>query len=318
MDEIFITTFTSSLQAVGKIAVIAVVAGALTRRNVVTQGHIDGLVSITVKVFLPCLIFSKIVSTFDPGSFPLWWIMPLAAVLLFLMGMGISLPFFAKGFLGSRNMLALACMQNAGYFVLAIGQMIYRDRFDEFAMCCFLFVFGYSPILWSVGKYLSTSHEGSRHSAKGFITPPLCANFLAIIIALAGWRVYVPGMVLDVTGFIGSPTVPLAIFILGATLGGISYKKWPPAFDIARVIIIKFVLIPAAAICIVRLSGLKNTHPLIADLFVIQAASAPATGLILQVRNYGGDLQKVGSMMLLSYGFSIFAIPFWLAVWRIL
>ena len=55
----------------------------------------------------------------------------------------------------------------------------------------------------------------------------------------------------------------------------------------------------------------------LARLLVIEAASAPAVGLILQVKTYGGNEQKVGSLMLLSYIACIFTLPLWIAIWEL-
>ena len=49
---------------------------------------------------------------------------------------------------------------------------------------------------------------------------------------------------------------------------------------------------------------------------IIQAAAAPATGLILQVRTYGGDIQKVAGSMIITYIVCLFAMPFWIALWH--
>ena len=42
----------------------------------------------------------------------------------------------------------------------------------------------------------------------------------------------------------------------------------------------------------------------------------PPSVSILQVRAYGGDEQKVGTVMLLSYILCVFSMPVWLAVWE--
>ncbi|RLD62083.1 MAG: permease, partial [Bacteroidetes bacterium] len=54
------------------------------------------------------------------------------------------------------------------------------------------------------------------------------------------------------------------------------------------------------------------------DLFVIQSAVAPAANIIIQIRKYGGDKQKVGSVMFISYLICLISIPLWLSIWRII
>jgi hypothetical protein len=115
---------------------------------------------------------------------------------------------------------------------------------------------------------------------------------------------------------LGQATVPLAVFILGATLGSISLKDMPPAADVIRVTGVKFILVPAAAFAVMYGLGLYQSMPLFCSLIILQTSSPPATNLILMVRNYGGDEQSVASMMLLQYLVCILAMPLWLSLWQ--
>jgi hypothetical protein len=49
---------------------------------------------------------------------------------------------------------------------------------------------------------------------------------------------------------------------------------------------------------------------------MIQAASPPATNLIIIVENYGGDTPSVSSMMLIQYLACILAMPLWISAWQ--
>jgi len=86
--------------------------------------------------------------------------------------------------------------------------------------------------------------------------------------------------------------------------------------DGLKVVIVKFILLPALVVLGLSLSGLAARDSLMADFLVIQAASAPATALVLQVRKYGGDEQKVGAIMLLCYLVCILLMPLWMTVWH--
>ena len=59
MFEIFTTAFSETFLAVLRVFIIIVAAGLLVRRGVITQQQIKSLTTVTVTVFLPCLIFSK-------------------------------------------------------------------------------------------------------------------------------------------------------------------------------------------------------------------------------------------------------------------
>jgi predicted permease len=81
---------------------------------------------------------------------------------------------------------------------------------------------------------------------------------------------------------------------------------------------IKFFALPLIVVLVLQAVHLHAANPLLAEFFVIEAASAPAVGLVLQVRTYGGNEQRVGTVMFMSYAACTLALPAWVAVWRLL
>jgi hypothetical protein len=68
----------------------------------------------------------------------------------------------------------------------------------------------------------------------------------------------------------------------------------------------------------VWVTQLHKINPLLAELAMIQAASAPASSLMIQSRNYGGNWQVLSAHMLVTYILVLFFIPFWLASAKVL
>ena len=315
MIDIFTTTFSVTFIAVLKVFLVALAAGILVRKNIITQDHIKSLTGVTVKVFLPCLIFSSITGTFDPGAFKIWWVLPLMGVVMIFFGLFAGYLVFRRELPEKKNMLALSSLQNAGYLILPVGSILFADQFDRFALYCFLYMLSMSLLLWSIGKYLVTSGETEKLSWKGFMTPPFVANIFALLLVFTHTKSIIPSVLYDSIDLLGQATVPLATFILGAVLGSITFRWRAYILDAARVMAVKLMLVPLATIIVILLTGLHDNNALMANFLVLQGASAPATGLILQVRNYGGDVQKISSIMLVSYILCVFTMPFWLAVW---
>lgn len=306
-------------EALARVFIIILVAGLLVRKKIITQEHINALSKVTVIVLLPSLVFSNTLLHFSTETLPYWWMLPLFGIAMSSVGVLFATGVFAFDFRKQRNMIAVSSMQNAGYLVLPIGQVVYPEHFTEFTLITFLFILGYNPILWTLGKYLVTSSdEKIKFSYKTLITPPAVANILSLIIALLGWQKFFPDVFVGSVDLIGRAAVPIATFVLGATLGTVSLKKFPKLINIFRVILVKYLMLPVVTIIILHYFKIGETHPLLADFFVIQAAAAPATGLILQVRTYGGDVQKVAGMMLITYVVCLLALPFWIALWHTL
>jgi len=304
------------LNAVAKIVMIAVIAGLLVRKKIILQEHIKGLSEITVMVLLPALILSKTLTTFKPSETVGWWILPLIGISVPLTGILFSKLIFYKRPQEQKNILAIASFPNSAYLVLPIGQVIFPMQFDQFALYNFLFIIGYNPILWSIGKYYATlTSDNYTFRIKELITPPLLANLASVSIVLIGIQGYIPDLILEPIGLIGSATVPMATFILGATLGGISLKIWPKRSDILKVILIRYILVPALMVGVLYYFNVQHYSALLATFLVIEATAAPATNLIVMVRKYGGDIQQVGSMLLICYFLAIIIMPFWVAFW---
>jgi predicted permease len=214
--------------------------------------------------------------------------------------------------------VGLAGMQNAGYLVLPVGLALYPDRFDTFAVYVFLFVLGFNPILWGLGKILVTGNHGQKPQLRDLLTPPLVANLVGIGAALSGAGRVLPAPVLDAIDLVGTAAVPVATVVLGAVLGGISVRFRAHLGDAARAMAVKFFVLPLIVLFVLQAVRLHASNPLLAEFFIIEAASAPAVGLVLMVRTYGGNEQRVGTVMFLSYAMCTLALPAWIAVWRLI
>lgn len=314
--DIFSQAFGGTFIAVAKVFLIIIAAGVLVRKKVITQEHIKALSTVTVTVLLPCLIFSKVTRNFDPSELRIWWVLPLAAAVMGTVGILLGILAFCRELPAKKNMVALCSMQNAGYLILPVGQALYPGQFDRFATYCFLYILMFSPMLWSVGKYLTTSLDTERLTLTGLITPPFVANVLGLVLVFTHTAGFVPTMVGDSIELLGRGAVPVANFVLGAVLGGITPTLRPYIFDAVKAVGVKLIIMPILTIAVLYLLPLSVEYPLMARFLVLQAAAAPATGLILQVRRYGGDERKVSSIMLASYITCIITMPLWMAVWE--
>ena len=312
----FLAAFGAAWLAILKVFLVVLVAGLLVRRGILTQTVVTGLSKGTVVLFLPCLIFSMVIRNFEPSALPLWWALPIVGLVMPLVGLAAASLVFFRELPEKRNMLALASMQNAGYLVLPVGFALFPGQFDRFALYCFLFILGFNALLWSLGKKL-VSDDGAQ-GWRGLVTPPLVANLTAVLMALSGADRLIPRVALDAVDLVGQAAVPVATVVLGAILGGVPLRMRAYAWDGIRVLGIKLALLPLITILAVRAAGLEAIDPLLARFLVLEAAAAPASGLILQVKTYGGDEQKVGSLMLACYAASILTMPLWLAVWEVI
>lgn len=318
MNDVFLQAFGSMFSAIAKVFLIAFVAGLLVRRSVIKQEYIKGLSEITVKILLPSLTFSKIIGTFVPAAIHGWWILPLVGFFTPIIFLGITGLFFLKNFKSNISKLPIAVFQNAGYLVLPIGQLLYPEQFDKFALFAFLYILGFNPILWSLGKIMITrTDKSTKFKFKEIITPPLVANIGSLLLVFLHLN-NVPDIIFAPINLMGQAAIPIATFILGATLGSVSFKKMPRLYDILKILLVKYMIIPVLVIFLIIYFNIGANTPILQDFLIIQASAAPAAGLIIMVRKYGGDAQKVGGLMLVAYLVAIPIMPFWIAIWKML
>ncbi|MFA6403843.1 MAG: AEC family transporter [Salinivirgaceae bacterium] len=303
-------------KAVFVILVVALVSGLMFRKNIITHSHIEGLSHIVVLILLPCLSFSKIIQYFKPQTSPYWWLLPLIALAMIGLGLLVSGLFYYNKISQSKKYIALAAFMNANYMVLPIGQLAFPDQFDSFATYTFLFVLGVNPALWSIGKYLITDKDNTQFSLKQLFSPPFAAILLAVVLVLTGMHTYIPELIMEPIDFIADAAVPAATLVLGATIGSVSLRKLPPLADILKVTATKLFILPLITIVFLKYTQLLENNSLLADLLVIEAAVAPASSLVIQVRKYGGDSQNVGYIMFITYILCLLTIPAWFSFWK--
>lgn len=136
MNTLFGQTFLSTFGGLLTVFLNAGIAALLTRWKIVTQEVINGLSRLVVVIFLPFLIFYTIIQEFDPSVQSYWWTIPIAAILLSGTGILISYLLFFKKSREKKYLFPLASMQNAACFILPIGEFVYKDQFEEFALIC--------------------------------------------------------------------------------------------------------------------------------------------------------------------------------------
>lgn len=314
----FFSYFVPIFKAVFVIIIIGVASGILLRKGIITNEQIKALSHITVIVLLPCLTFAKIVQYFKPHEFTYWWVLPLLAVVMISLGIGITSLFYLRQLKAKRAFIGISAFMNANYMVLPIGQLVFKNQFDQFATYTFLFVMGVIPMLWSVGKFMITSDEHSKFSIKDVLNPMFITTTFAVLVVLSGLNKYIPDIVMTPIDFMGQAAIPSVTLVLGATLGSIALRQLPSIIDILKVLSTRLFIMPVITILILLQTNLGETYPLIADLLVIQASVAPATQLIIQVKKYGGNVQSVGGMMLVAYMVCLATIPSWFFLWNML
>ncbi len=316
--NLLVDTFFDTLLSLIPLVVVAGIGALLAHFRILSSAATEGLSKVVIHIFLPALIFSRVLAGLDPAAMPWWWMVPLTAVGMFAVGLGLSLLVFNRERRVSRDVIPLGFMHNAGYFVLALGAYLVPQEFDAFSAFVFLFVLGNSPLLWSFGKAFITRGKGSAGQAlrlREFITTPLLANLAALLVVLSGTADWIPLPVIQGLEMAGEGTIPAAFIVLGASLASVRIHPQTEWWVVSKCVLTKMILVPAVVLPILHFSGLRESHPLLLYMLMLQAISPHAVNLIIHIRTYGGDLERANNVILAAYLSCLITIPVWVALW---
>lgn len=312
----FLADMGQTFLAILPLALIALAGAFLRKASFLKDNATRGLSDGVVYLFLPCLIFDKITNGFSPEDMPFWWIIPLTAMGIFAVGALMGFLLFFRRVRQTPDLIPLSFIQNAGYLVVALGEVLVPDDQAVFSALIFLYVLGHSPLLWSIGKLLiTTRNPGTPFRRRDLLTPPLFANLGSVSLVLLGLTASIPTPVRQAVGFLGDAAVPVSLVVLGASLGTIQIRKNQNWDIVVRAVALKLLVIPCLVISLLFIFEVPEAYPFLAFMLALQSMSPHATNLIVQVRTYGGDVERTGAVLLASYGACIITIPLWVSLW---
>lgn len=169
-----------------------------------------------------------------------------------------------------------------------------------------LFGMIFNIMVFTLGVYLIGIGQEKHHSLdfKNLLTPGVICSFLALILYL--FHVRAPEIVTNFTSMIGNMTTPLAMIIIGITLGSMNLKD---VFNERRVYIytiIKQLLLPILAYPIISFF-IHDAY--LKSLTLVMIAMPVGSSVVLFTNQYGGDSALGAKTIFMTTLISVFAIP---------
>jgi len=106
------------------------------------SSFLDYITKIVIRISLPCLVFSNMVTKFDPGEVEYWWVFPLLAVAINISGalLAYCYLFIDRTVKYRGEFMALVAFQNGIFLPLAFGPVLFGpDRLPVFLNLLFLY-----------------------------------------------------------------------------------------------------------------------------------------------------------------------------------
>ncbi len=248
-----------------------------------------GVMKLGLNLLFPCLILTLL-----PGNPALrklssaYWSIGLG-FLLVVSAIGIAWLVARIGGIrrgeGLRTFSISAGIQNYGFVALPIVMELFPDNAGP-AGLVFVHGIGVEIAMWTIGLAVMTGYAGFRSMING----PFIAVLLALFLNYTGFYEWIPGILATTMEMLGRCAIPMAIFMIGATIG--RYFKtgiFHDAFRVATLsILVRLVLAGGLILCAAKF---LPAPPDLQRLLVVQAAMPAAVFPIVLARLYGGQPQ---------------------------
>lgn len=299
----YFTIFSATLP----VFLIIAIGFFFNRRGWLNEETEVGVMKLGLNLLVPCLILNLI-----PGNPALekvssaGWAIGLGFALIVL-GFGVAwvvarLSGLHRGE-GLRTFTISTGIQNYGYLPLPILVELFPDNPGP-AGLVFVHGVGVEIAMWTIGLAILTKKSGLRSLVNG----PFLAVVGALILNFTGGYHYIPGIVTTITDMLGRCAVPMAIFMIGATMSKFFTKSiledvFRVAFasTFARIVLLATIMLVVAKFAPVS-DDLKR-------LLVVQAAMPAAVYPIVLSRLFGGQPEVAIKVVLATSFVSLITSP---------
>lgn len=291
---------------------LMVAAGVGLRKIRVLPPEVDkGLLSVTVNVFTPCLIYDSIA-----GNKAITQISNLLAAPFFgfasvAVGVLVGLLFASLAGLREKNSQRSFAysvgLYNFGYLPIPLALSLF-DR--ETLGILFVFNVGTQMAMWSVAVMVLCG--GIREARLSHvINAPFFAVVGALLLNTVGSDRWMPEFVRHVVHDLGACAIPLGILLAGASLSDVlSEAKWTGQWRVSAVAVtVRLLLVPLLFLLAARYIPFSRE---IREVVILQAAMPAAISSILFAKHYGADTKTSLVVIISTTLVSLVTIPLWI------
>lgn len=300
------------LAKVGALFLMLVIGALARRRKIITTESLDSLCRVVLHVTLPFLFIYVLSSRCIGDTIISLWTAPVFAMAVIFTGYFVSsiaarlikVPEEKKG-----TFKFLISFQNSGFLAIPIGYALFGENGVLYII---IFSIGFNLLLWTLGVRLMS---GPAASAKArllgnLVNTGTVALVLGIIFGV--FCVKLPQFFLDASRIMGDATIPLAMIVTGAILGGVAIRSGVDIRRIATIVLCKLIIIPVIFLGIAKL--LPNISDLMRSIIVLQACMPSAATSPLFAKRFGGDYDLAASAVFFTTLISIITVPFFMSL----
>ncbi len=307
---------------------LVILAGLFLRqRALLDKRSTERLSRFVVDVAFPALVFTSMLRTIEPGVLAQSWPLPLAGIVILLLGIGIGyLVSLLMGITGQARRGSAALVMgtpNWLFIPLPIATALYGDLGERVVL---LVNVGALLVFWSVGVWIVRGGKPDADALRQLaLNPGLVATILGILIAIlfpwageletldvteVGVGMAILSIIVQAMDFVGDVTVPLSMIVTGSLLAGAGVRDaWNS--HVLGSTAVRLVVFPPLVMVLLRLAegiGLPVEAEIGTILVIISAAPVAVTCSII-AEKYSGDTRLIARAIFVSTVASVVTVP---------
>ena len=295
------TIFWNVFESISILIGIGIIGFTIIARKIVPIKILEVVSPLILDIALPCLIFTNILSRFNPKKMDLWWTLPLWWIGFTVIS--ILFTFITIKIIKSQNKPEFAISLLYPNFIF-IPLLVIQNLFGEnsnILVELFLFTLIFPAFLFNT-YYLFFPKKQTEHKKldlSKIFNPILIATTLAVIIVLTGTNIYIPNAVLKITKLIGNTALPLILIVIGGNV----YVDFKRKGKIKIKQILLFVALKNFIFPLLMLAAILIIRPQfsVAFLFVLLSAVPPITAIPILTAKAGGKSSITNQFLIASY-----------------
>jgi predicted permease len=326
--QTFWPSFWTALVATLKVFAIGSAGFVLVRRGWIGEDGMKTLGQLVALLTMPCLIFYRFATSFDPSEQTDWWQYTLLGAGITIFGLLLG-KVVAWRHDGNDEATMLIGFQNAGFFVLPMLQTLLprHDDLERASLLLFVMIIPFNASVWLAGNWFLLKRRD--FNPRTILTPTFVATIGSLLLygTIHDWmHRWDNTMLMQVLlGYpnteqhsgalqqIGDLTVPLATITLGGSIamslrGRLEYKR--AALEVA---LARLVVAPLVGYAVLRWWLKIDDYP-VALLVMLQFAAPPAIALAVFAQQYGYRMRLIPAASLLCYILCLLTVPFFVAL----
>ena len=301
-----------------KLSLVALFGFFLYKKKVVSENNLKFLTVFVINFSVPFLIFSHLIANSDfvlSNSISSFLFISFS---LFSLGCILGVAVYSlRPNEFKRESISMLSFQNSGYLPMNIAIFLFPQELRQsFLVYIFLYLLGFNIIMWSVGSYFIFRKQREVFKLKSLFTPPLISTVAALFFIYTHLAKFVPPIVIEPLKMVGNMSFVLSMIVLGSWLAKVKFEDFSKRLMlIGEISILKLIIIPL--LCLVIIISAKEISLL--GLFIfIQSIMPSAASLPIVANLRGADSEFVSQGVFFTHIISIFTIPLWLGLAKIL